>query len=63
MKQNLTDKIYQEIETVRFLSKLSALAILYESESLPCDSFALIFEDIERRCLQVSELVEKLENL
>ncbi len=63
MKQNLTDKICEELELIGFLSKISALAILYESENLPSDKFVLIFEDIEKRCLQLSEYFETPEGI
>ncbi|OGI02608.1 MAG: hypothetical protein A2104_10510 [Candidatus Melainabacteria bacterium GWF2_32_7] len=60
MQQNLTDKIYQELDMIRLLSKMSCFAIQSEAENIDQDSFMLVFEDIEKRCWQVSELTEKL---
>ncbi|OGI22875.1 MAG: hypothetical protein A2287_10350 [Candidatus Melainabacteria bacterium RIFOXYA12_FULL_32_12] len=60
MQQNLTDKIYQELDMIRLLSKMSHFAIQSEAENIDQDSFMLVFEDIEKRCWQVSELIEIL---
>jgi hypothetical protein len=41
------------------MSKLSVFAIQNESKETENDSFELIFEDIEKRCWNISEYVEK----
>ena len=62
MQQNLTGKICQELDMIRILSKLSCCAIQNEAENIEQDSFILVFEDIEERCWQISEFIEKLAN-
>ncbi|OGI01152.1 MAG: hypothetical protein A2Y25_08965 [Candidatus Melainabacteria bacterium GWF2_37_15] len=62
MQQNLTDKIYLELDMIRFLSRITRFAITNKTENLQEDSLPLVFDDIEKRCWQISEMVEKLDN-
>jgi hypothetical protein len=59
MQQNLTDKIIFELDMIRIMSKLSVFAIQNESKETENDSFELIFEDIEKRCWNISEWFEE----
>jgi hypothetical protein len=63
MQQNLTDEIYLELEIIRIMSRLSVFAIENESEDVGETHLRSIFQDIEKRCWNLSECVEKLENL
>ena len=63
MQQNLTQKIYQELDMIRLMSRMSGFAIQYEAKNLGQDSFKLVFEDIEKRCWQISEFVEEWDNI
>lgn len=63
MQQNLTDKIICELDMIRTMSRLSIFAIQNESKETENDSLELIFKDIEKRCWNISEYVEKSENL
>ncbi|OGI00380.1 MAG: hypothetical protein A2287_09270 [Candidatus Melainabacteria bacterium RIFOXYA12_FULL_32_12] len=62
MKQNLINKIYYELDMIRLLSKMSCFVIQNEAENIKQDDFQLIFEDIEKRCWQISEFVENIES-
>jgi len=62
MQQNLTQKIYQELDMIRLLSRMSGFAIHNEAQNIEQNHFEMIFEDIEKRCWQISEFVEILEN-
>ena len=63
MQQNLTKKIYDELDMIRLLSRMSGFAIKNEAQNIEQDSFMLVFDDIEKRCWQISEFVEEWENI
>lgn len=62
MQQNLIDKIYCELDMIRITSQMSNLALQNELKNIRANSFELIFQDIEKRCWQISEWVEQLQN-
>jgi len=62
MQQNLTDKIYNELDMIRLLSRISKFVVSSDNEVIKEDSFNLIFKDIENRCWQIAEWVEEMCN-
>lgn len=60
MQQNLIEKIISELDIIRTMSRLSIFAIKNDSKELENDIFGLIFEDIEKRCWNISEFIEQL---
>lgn len=63
MQQNLIKKIYLDLDMIRIMAKLAIVAIKNDSEKIGEDVLEYIFEDTEKRCWNISENVEKLENL
>lgn len=59
--EDLIHEVYCELDMIRILSKLSTYALRNEFEDLKNGSFELIFEDIEKRCNNISELTEKID--
>jgi len=61
MQQNLTVKIYNELDMIRLLSRMSKFVVSNDKEIIKEDDFNLIFKDIENRCWQVTEWVEEMD--
>lgn len=61
MKQNLINEIYVELEIIRILSRLSKFAAENESECAESHYLKYIFSDIEKRCWNITENIEKIE--
>ena len=61
-EETLTEKIILELDMIRTMSRLTVFAIQNDSEETERGSIEGIFEDIEKRCWNISELVEKIEN-
>jgi hypothetical protein len=60
MEENITNEIVQELDMIRILSKMSKCVIINEFENINYSHFKLVFEDIEKRCWNISDLVEKI---
>ena len=66
MNEKLTDleiKIYEQLDIIRIMSRLSICASIYEAKNLPCDYQRIIFEDIIEHCWNISEYVEEMVKL
>jgi hypothetical protein len=63
MQQNLIDNTIYELDMIRILSRFSIFSLINDSKEIERGSFELIFEDIEKRCWQISENIEKLQNI
>ena len=61
-EETLTEKIVLELDMIRTMSKLIVFAIENDSKETETGSIELVFEDIEKRCWNISEFVEKIEN-
>ncbi len=66
MKENIQEKliteIYEELDMILLLSRLSKIALLHEKKKLPGWAFELILKEIEEKCCNISESVKKLDN-
>lgn len=63
MQQNLMENIITELDMIRIMTRLCVFAIQNDSKETERGSLEFIFEDIEKRCWNISEYVEKSENL
>ena len=61
MKRNTISKVYDELEIIQALTKLSNSALEHESKEAIEDYIKLVFEEMERRYKKVFELVKQWE--
>jgi hypothetical protein len=60
-KQDIAIEIYEELDTMRRISLLCRFAIENSAPDMGIDHLDVIFRDVYRRSLRISEMVEILE--
>jgi hypothetical protein len=62
MKHNLISEVYDELDMIQALAKLTNTALTHDSKEASEDYIKLVFEDIEKRYQKIYELLRQVES-